>query len=119
MLNAFVAIAFTIILEIIFLGLIFPPHDHLGSFGIIHEGVVWWLQRAWEGLRVCWDLIWFLLHEFGRLVLRISEELARVLGASRLLPMLWTQRQRLKMKAIEVVNRVYRRLTLLLRLIMW
>jgi hypothetical protein len=78
----FITIAFTIILEIIFYILIFPPHDHLGSFGIVHEGVVGWFQRAWEGLRVCWDIIiWALLrngHELGKFVVQVSEEFGRV-----------------------------------------
>ena len=105
MLNVFIAIAFVIILEISFYTLILPPHDHLGSFGIIHEGVVGWLQRAWEGLCICWDLIISALlgigHELGRFVVQVGqisvqvgvdsggvvlqsdEELARVLGARR------------------------------------
>jgi hypothetical protein len=94
--NACVTIAFAVLLEFVFHALIFPPHHHLGSFGMIHDGLLAWLWRVWEGLRVCWDLIiWAALrngHEFvrvtvrvgediGRVMLQIGEELARVLGA--------------------------------------
>jgi hypothetical protein len=81
-------IPFFIFLEFVFHAFIFPSTQHLGSYGIIHNGMWIWLQQAWEGLRVCWDILaeavlrnGRVLVRFGEAVLEMVEELARVFGA--------------------------------------
>jgi hypothetical protein len=72
-----VAIPFAVFSELIFSRLIIRPCPHLGSFGAVHDSICAWILRAWEGLRVCWDVTTWA-------VLRVGKDVAGVFGARHL-----------------------------------
>jgi hypothetical protein len=70
----FVAAPVLFFLELLFSQLIIRPDPcHLGSFGAMHDGVCAWISQAWEGLRVCWDIIALAVSRIGLLVFGTRE----------------------------------------------